>query len=57
MADENEPVTEETAEQPEVEAHAAAEVLDLQGISVNATEALDGRIPGSCSSCVGSFCM
>jgi hypothetical protein len=48
-----------TTDTPEVEAHIAAEVLDLQGISIDdaARSGVTAPVPGSCSSCVGSFCM
>ncbi|SEG54121.1 hypothetical protein SAMN05216223_106104 [Actinacidiphila yanglinensis] len=42
-------------ENPEVEAHAAEEVLGLQKISID-EEARAGLVAMSCSSCVGSIC-
>jgi hypothetical protein len=59
VADDNEPIIEETPEEPEVEAHTAAEVLDLQGISIDeaSRSGFTSPVAGSCSSCVGSFCM
>lgn len=54
MADEI--VPEETEETPEVEAHAAEEVLGLQGISIDEAGREGLVAPGSCSSCAGSLC-
>lgn len=55
--EETEPTPEDTEETPEVEAHAAAEVLNLQGITTESVTGGGGAGFGSCSSCVGSFCM
>ena len=59
MSDQNKPVVNEPEdEQPEVEAH-AEEVLGLQGIDTLSSGVTGGGDQGfgSCSSCVGSFCM